>query len=502
MYHSPETDSIYVLTRQYVAIFNAHIMLIVIIVTCALIIGVASTVTSPDEYTSSNTINFDLKNNNPFAGGGVVDGSFIATQVSLIGSKTVMQRVVDGLSEEDFERVKYSIWHDYTLVDSIMGWFQQKLEVLSDWFFPEEATILVDGGGADSGAADGKANFKRPVEYSWMVGAMLYRLQVEPVIGSSNIKLSYVSIDPYVAALIVNGIATQFASYSIERGTQPAERTKTWLDGQLEALRKKLEDAQTRLTNFQQENSIVASEGKLDIEQVALQQLSRQLGAQQQETKRLESRWQQIKASKGESLSTIPQIINDPSIRDIKANIRQLEGQLTEVSGKFGENHPQYKSVIAELSSARSKFNREVRSIASSSEKEAKLAKQTEARLVNALEEQKSLVLRLKNQRDEISVLQREVDSQRETYNAALIQYNQSNLQSLVSQANVSVVDYATPAKSPSGPSLGKNIIASIVLGLILAVGIVFLKEFFNRKIRCKEDVFVSENTHLLGVIG
>ena len=258
------------------------------------------------------------------------------------------------------------------------------------------------------------------------------------------------------------------------------------------------------MTTFQQESGIVASDEKLGLEQVKLQQLATQLGAQQQQTKSFESRWQQIKASAGNSkaLSTIPQIINDPVIQNIKTEIRGLESQLTEASSKFGVNHPQYKTVIAELQSARNKFNREIRAIASSSEKEAKLAKQTEETIAKALEEQKKLVLRFKNQMDEISVLQREIDSNREIYNAALAQYNQSNLQSLVSQANVSVVDYATPPKRPSGPSLVKNAFVSAVLGFILAIGIVFLKEFFSRKIRCKEDVFIDENTHLLGVIG
>ncbi|MBN4082028.1 hypothetical protein JYT10_00810, partial [Beggiatoa alba] len=107
-----------------------------------------------------------------------------------------------------------------------------------------------------------------------------------------------------------------------------------------------------------------------------------------------------------------------------------------------------------------------------------------------------------KNQMDEISVLQREIDSNRETYNAALVEYNRSNLESLVSQANVSVVDFATPSNRPSGPNLVKNAVASMMLGFILAVGLVFLKEFFGRKVRCQEDVFVGENIHLLGVIG
>lgn len=502
MYHNPATDSIYILVRQYLAIFAAHIWAVAVIVLVALVIGITSTVTSPDEYTSSTTVNFDLKNTNPFAGAGVVDGGFIATQVDLIGSKTVAQRVVDGLGEDDLERVKYSIWNDYTLLDSIMAWFHEKIAALIERLAPEEEVQAVAGN--ESPDASATAQRENPVTYSWMASAISARLKVKPVIGSTNIALEYVSTDPYVAALIVNGVASEFADYSVERGTKPAERTKAWLDQQLETLRDRLEQAQTRLTTFQQETGIVASSEKLDLEEVKLQQLTTQLGEQRKQTKEVESRWQQIKASAGntEALSTIPQIINAPAIQNIKSEIRGLEGQLTEVSSKFGENHPQYKTVVAELSDARSKFNREIRAVASSAEKEAKLARQTEENLAKVMEEQKALVLKLKNQMDEISVLEREIDSNRETYNAALAQYNQSNLQSLVSQANVSVVDYAVPSRAPSGPSLVKNTLASLVLGFILAIGIVFLKEFFSRKIRCREDVFIDEHSHLLGVIG
>lgn len=501
MYHSPATDDIYTLVRQYLAIFIAHIWAVVLIVMVALGIGLVSTLTSPDEYTSTTTVNFDLKNTNPFAGGSIVDGSFIATQVDLIASKTVAQRVVDNLSEADFERVQYSIWNDYTIFDVFVGWIKQTLMMAIERVFPEEPVEGSEEGSGAGGTADPRAE---PVEYSWMTGAILARLTVKPVIGSSNVELKYVSIDPYVSALIVNAMAMEFSTYSIERSTKPAERTKDWLDRQLETLRARFEAAQNKLTTFQQKTGIVASEEKLDIEEVKLQQLTAQLGAQQQKTKEFESRWQQIKAngSNPDALATIPQVINDPVIQSIKSEIRRLEGELTEVSSKFGENHPQYKSVVAELRQTREKFNREIRSIASSAEKEAKLAKQTEDTIAAALGEQKALVLGVRNQMDEISVLQREIDSSRETYNAALAQYNQSNLQSLVSQASVSVVDFATPPRDPSGPNLVKNTLASIVLGVILAIGIVFLKEFFSRKIRCKEDVFVEDGIHLLGVIG
>ena len=240
MYHSPASDDIYTLVRQYLAIFSAHIWAVILIVVCALVIGVTSTLASPDEYTSATTVNFDLKNNNPFAGRGLVDGSFIATQVDLIGSKTVAQRVVEGLSEDDFERVKYSIWSDYTLVDSIVGWFSEKIEALVERFVPAEEEPLLAGNSSDSGSV---AVRKKPVEYSWMAGAILARLTITPIIGSSNITLKYVSTDPYVAALIVNGIAAEFAAYSVERGTKPAERTKAWLDKQLGTLRERLERA-------------------------------------------------------------------------------------------------------------------------------------------------------------------------------------------------------------------------------------------------------------------
>jgi len=499
MYHSPATDDIYTLVRQYLAIFGAHIWAIMIIVICALAIGVTSALTSPDEYTSKTIINFDIKSSNPFAGGGAVDGSFIATQVDLLVSKTVAQRVVEGLSEADFERVEYSIRNDYTLVDSVVGWFRNKISAFIEMFAAAEEEPLWGGVGDSSSVTR-----EKPVEYSWMASAISSRLTVTPVIGSANITLEYVAIDPYVAALAVNGIAAEFAAYSVERGTKPAERTKAWLDEQLETLKERLKSARTRLTTFQQESGIVASEDKLNLEEAKLQQLTTQLGDQEQKTKGLESRWQQISASAGnsEALSTIPQIINDPVIQNIKSDIRELEGRLTEVSLKFGVNHPQYKTVIAELGATRSKFDREIRSIASSSEQEAKLAKQTEESLIKAQAEQKKLVLQFKNQMDEISVLQREIDSNRETYNAALVEYNRSNLESLVSQANVSVVDFATPSNRPSGPNLVKNAVASMMLGFILAVGLVFLKEFFGRKVRCQEDVFVGENIHLLGVIG
>ena len=89
MHSNYDKDDIAVLIKQYLAIFRAHIWVVVLVVMLASAIGVTTAVTSPDQYSAGAMINFDFKNSNPFSSTGSIDGNFIATQVDLIRSKTV-----------------------------------------------------------------------------------------------------------------------------------------------------------------------------------------------------------------------------------------------------------------------------------------------------------------------------------------------------------------------------------------------------------------------------
>ena len=66
---------------------------------------------------------------------------------------------------------------------------------------------------------------------------------------------------------------------------------------------------------------------------------------------------------------------------------------------------------------------------------------------------------------------------------------------------NVNIVDQAVPPQSPDKPNKRMNIMIAIVVGLMAAVGLVFLREFLDQTIKSSEDVNRYLELSVLGVI-
>ena len=65
----------------------------------------------------------------------------------------------------------------------------------------------------------------------------------------------------------------------------------------------------------------------------------------------------------------------------------------------------------------------------------------------------------------------------------------------------MSIVDWAQAPSLHSGPNMVKNVVLSVVVGLMFGVFVVFLMEMLDRRIRTKEDLQFGLELPVLGVL-
>ena len=135
-------------------------------------------------------------------------------------------------------------------------------------------------------------------------------------------------------------------------------------------------------------------------------------------------------------------------------------------SRQLGSQHPEYRRAIERERSVQSSLNR-----------------------------QKLKVQEIQQQRDELSLLARDVENARNMYDQALQQYSQSTMQSQFTGTNIAVLSRAVPPVRPSGPNLLINMILAVFLGIVLGFGMAFVLEALDRRIRIAEDL--SEGLHI-----
>jgi polysaccharide biosynthesis transport protein len=366
--------------KLFLVILRSWYVLILFTLAVTLVSASIITTLQPERFTATTSLVLNFNGGTPFEQAGVpaqLASSYIATQRDIIRSRKVALTVVEllRLDEDSARRAEYE----------------------------------------RSGSTGGIDN--------WLASWLLKNLQVEPMRDSRVMDISYQSTDPVQATDIANAFAQAYIATSLELSIAPARRNAAWFDEQLQVLRKRLEDAEARLTNFQQEKGIVALDERLDTETIRLNELSNALVAAQSETYNVQSR-------------------------------------------QLGENHPEYRRAIERERSAR-----------------------------RILDQQKAHVLELKQQRDQLGSLAREVENEQQNYEATLQSYYQTRLESQVDQTNIAVLTPAVPPQEPDSPDVALNMVSAGFLGLLLGVGLAVVSEVFNRKIRTADDV-----SELLGV--
>ena len=421
--------------------------------------------------------------------------TYIATQMDIIRSVNVAQKVTDSLTQNERNHLLASLEADYSRIDKMRDAILGPIRSL----FSGDINRVPEG--KASSEIDDSDDLQISSPYNWVAQSLGQNLIVKPMFGSNIVTISYASTNPQIAALMANKFAAAYVVANIQMIINPAQKTKVWFDEQLKSLRDNLQNAQSRLTAYQQKQGIVATDERIDTENRRLQELSSQLVATQRETRNAVTEGLQLKEilEKGVSLMSFPKMFDDPVIQNVKSEIRTLEGALVEISSRLGENHPKYKRVRLELNAAHGRLDAEIKASTDGIYNAAELAMEQELNLAKALEAQKQLVLDLKYEYGRIAILAREVESDQATYNTALEQLNQASMRSMVNQTNISIVDPASVPVTYSSPRVMINLALGGLCGLLLGIGITIFMEMLARKVLSKEDLIVEVGVPFFG---
>ena len=116
-------------------------------------------------------------------------------------------------------------------------------------------------------------------------------------------------------------------------------------------------------------------------------------------------------------------------------------------------------------------------------------ARQRFNELSAAFARQKAQVLALKQQREEATLLARDLENAQRIYDSALQRYGQSRMEAQSTQTDIAVLNPAVAPTEPSRPRVFLNILLSVFLGSLLGVGVGFLVELLDRRVRSGQDI-------------
>ena len=439
--------------QQFLLILRARYLVALLVFLITVAATVAVSLILPKEYTANAAVVVDVKSPDPVSGmmlAGMIAPGYMATQIDIINSDRVAQRVVKLLRMDESAAVR------------------------AQW---QEAT-------------QGKGQL-----INWLSDLLQRRLEVKPARESNVINISYSGADPDFAAAVSNAFAQAYLDVNLDLKLAPARQYAAFFEEQTKQMRDKLEKAQQSLSTYQQKNGIVSADERLDFETAKLNETSSQLTGIQGQTTDSQSKRGNNQAD------TVAEVMQSPLINGLKADIARLDARLQESNVNLGKNHPQTQRTEMELATLKSQLDTETRKITSSIETTYQVSKQREQQLQSAVAVQKTRVLTLNKQRDDLNVLRRDIETAQRAFEQVSQRASQTNIESQNGQTNIAVLNAASPPAEPSKPRVLLNVLVSVFLGTLLGVGLALVLELVNRRVRSSEDLAEALDLPVLGAI-
>ena len=335
--------------------------------------------------------------------------------------------------------------------------------------------------------------------YSGLISTFIRRITVSPIRNSRLVDVSYEAKDPALAAKITNAVAQAYINLNLETKLKATQDAINWLNSRITEERKKVDAAEQALLQYKERHGIV-TDFSSNVETITAQKLAA-LNAQvvEAEAKRVEAETRYRTAASlertPEMLDSVPEVMNNALIGQIKSMEVELSKRKSELSKKYGPNHPQMTAIDSELDTLQNRKMKEIRRVINLLNNEYRVALARENSLKAALGRQKGESLTLNQKAIDYSVLRREAESTKEMYDLLIKRFKETSLTEDIKTGNIRIVDRAEVPKSPVKPKKAQNILLAIVVGLSLGVGLAFFLEYLDSTIKIPDDI-----KHHLGI--
>lgn len=347
--------------------------------------------------------------------------------------------------------------------------------------------------------ADWVKDTKERGDYTaWVADVISKGLKVSLSSRESNvIEIMYEGSDPVFSATLANAFARAYIDTSVQVKVAPSRLYNDFFEERSRVAREKLDAAQQKLAAAQRERGILATDERMDIEMARLADLSSQVMA----LRALKSEANVRTTESRRDLDGSIEVMTNPAIAALKSDIGRTEAQLQQLLSRYGDRHPTVLELRANIESAKAQLRRETARISTSLGMNSTMSNSREAVADQAYLAQREKLMKMKESRSELAVLEREVENAQRMYEAIMARMGQTTLESASVQSPVSVLSEAVEPTEASSPKLVLNTIIAVVLGALVAVIAALASELFDRRIRSSDDLTELLETPVLGLL-
>lgn len=335
-----------------------------------------------------------------------------------------------------------------------------------------------------------------------LVEILLDNVSIAPVGSSNLVDIRFTSPDPALSARIANLWAQEYIASNLARRFGATNEARQFLEGRLEQLRERLENAERELISYAAERNLftvdVPADGGSDdtaaqtLVASDLQTLNSALA--EATTARIAA--QSAVEAAGAALA--PE--DAAALQPLRERRAELSAERARLRTTAGDEYPTVRALTDQITQLDREIAQAETRSGSAVRTRYRQALETEQRLRDRVNELRTEFVGQRRDSVQYNILQREVDTNRSLYNALLQRYREIGVAG-VGENNIAIVDAAEVPTVPSEPNLLRNLLLSLLIGAAAAGAIILLREKLDQSVRDPAEVPELLGIPLLGSI-
>jgi succinoglycan biosynthesis transport protein ExoP len=194
-------------------------------------------------------------------------------------------------------------------------------------------------------------------------------------------------------------------------------------------------------------------------------------------------------------------VVNDPLIQKLKTEASDLQIERSKLSQIYRSKHPDLLQLDAQIQQVNQRLKEEIQKLMKAVETEYRVAKGREETLLANMNELRREARTLNEREAQALSLQREKDTMEELQATVLKRLKETGITSALTASNIRVVEPATRPTFPIRPRTRLIWMLSAICGLALGVGVAFLADSLDNRVRSPEDIERVLGVPIVGVV-
>ncbi len=330
-------------------------------------------------------------------------------------------------------------------------------------------------------------------------------VQVVPVPDSRLVNINAVHTVPVLAKKVADAVTDAFIDDNLERRLASTKSASTWLEGQLQSLRTKLDEDEQKLYNFKYDNNILAVSLESRINATTALILSRSNAVEEldRQVRELRAKIHEVRKMRttDPTLDPAADFLNKPTIVQLRTRYHGAQEKLKELQVEVMERHEEVIRQERIIDVVRGQLTSELALSESALLAEHRLKENNLAENRQLLKQAQEEALSLAALDIEHSKLFRERNETAKLYELVLARLKETGLVEELKTNNIRLLDAAQIPLAPFKPVLWLNLALGLALGLFLGVGFLFLLYYLDNTIKSQEEAEQYLGKSLLGYI-